>query len=77
MSNQRSYYPGQSQQTQEIQSVNQSELKTNTGSRHQARENAIGFGSTSDWFRKRREIFKPITKHSNVKESNREINFDT
>ena len=41
---------------------NQSELKANTCSRRQARENGyrqdtIGFGFTSDWLGKWREIF--------------------
>ena len=46
---------------------------------HEARENlreqvmigfvllAIGFGFTSDWSRKWREYFKPITERSNAK----------
>ena len=42
--------------------INQSELEVNTCSRRQARENAceqvtIGFGFTTDWPRKWREIF--------------------
>ena len=41
--------------------MNQSELEANTCSRRQARENArkqvaIGFGFTSDWLKKWREI---------------------
>ena len=49
--------------------MNQSELKLNTRSRRQARENAcdqvkFGFGFTSDWLRKWREIF--VTKSSNA-----------
>ena len=42
--------------------VNQSKL-----SRHKARENVharatVGFGFTSDWLKKLREIFEPITE---------------
>jgi len=45
--------------------VNQSKLEANTRSRCKARENVcervtIGFGFTSDWMTKWREIFKPI-----------------
>ena len=52
--------------------MNRSKLETNTCSRHEARENvreqvAIGFGFTSDWLRKWREFFKPITERSNAK----------
>ena len=48
--------------TQADNPVNQSELEVNTCSRRQARENAcsqvmIGFGFTSDWVRKWREMF--------------------
>ena len=49
--------------------MNQSELVANTFSRRQAQETAyrqvtIGISFTSDWLRKWREIFKPITKFS-------------
>ncbi len=51
-------------------------------SRHEARENVrarvtIGFGFTSDWLRKWREIFKPITKRSNSKPKQTQLTFDT
>ena len=57
------------QTTDAVNPMNQSELVANTCSRRQARENActIGFGFTSDWLRKWREIFKPTTKHRNEK----------
>jgi len=47
--------------------MNQSELEANICSGRQARENAyeqvaIGLSFTSDWSRKWREIFKPITE---------------
>ena len=47
--------------------VNQSRLEVITGSRHKARENVhargtIGFGFTSDWLKKWRENFEPITE---------------
>ena len=62
--------------------MNQSKLEANTCSRHEARENvreevAIGFGLTSDWLRKWREFFKPITEHSNAKPKQTRITFDT
>ena len=52
--------------------MNQSELEVNTYSRRQERENAceqvtIGFGFTSDWLKRWRENFYPITKRSNAK----------
>ena len=42
--------------------MDQSEFKANTSNYHQARENVceqvtIGFGFTSDWLRKWRELF--------------------
>ena len=47
--------------------VNQSKLEVITRSRHKARENVhapstIGFGFTSDWLKKWRENFEPITE---------------
>ena len=47
--------------------VNQSKLEVITRSRHKARENVharatSGFGFTSDWFKKWRENFEPITE---------------
>ena len=52
--------------------MNQSELEANTCNRRQARENAceqvtIGLSFTSDWSRKWREIFQPITERSKAK----------
>ena len=52
--------------------MNQSELEANTCHRRQARENAceqvvIGLSVTSDWSRKWREIFQPITERSKAK----------
>ena len=52
--------------------ANQSKLEVMTCSWRKARENecepvTIGFASTSDWSRKWREIFKPITKHTNLR----------
>ena len=52
--------------------MNQSELEANTRNRCQARENAceqvvIGLSFTSDWWRKWREIFQPITERSKAK----------
>ena len=52
--------------------MNQSELEANSCSRRQTRENAcrqvaIGFGFTSDWPKKWREIFYPIANNSNTK----------
>ena len=49
------------------QSSNQSKLEVITRSRHKARENVharatIGFGFTSDWLKKWRENFEPITE---------------
>ncbi len=62
--------------------MNQSKLEANTCNRHEARENVrervtIGFGFTSDWLRKWREIFKPITKCSNSKPKQTQFTFDT
>ena len=37
----------------------------------------IGFGVTSDWLRKWREFFKPITERSNAKPKQMQITFDT
>ena len=36
----------------------------------------IGFGFTSDWLRKWRKFFKPITKHSNANPKETQITFD-
>ena len=36
-----------------------------------------GFGFTSDWLRKWREIFKPITKRSNAKPKQTRITLDS
>ena len=52
--------------------MNQSELEANTCHRRQARENAceqvaIGLSFTSDWWRKWREVFQPITERSKAK----------
>ena len=52
--------------------MNQSELEANTCHRRQARENAceqvaIGLSFTSDWWRKWREYFQPITERSKAK----------
>ncbi len=52
--------------------MNQSKHEANTCSWYEARENmrervTIGFGFSSDWLRKWREIFKPITKRRNAK----------
>ena len=52
--------------------MNQSELKANTCNRRQARESAceqvaIGLSFTSDWSRKERKIFLPMTKRSKAK----------
>ncbi len=60
--------------------VNQSKLEANTCSWQEARENVrervtIGFGFSSDWFRKWREIFKPITKRRNAKPKQTQLNF--
>ncbi len=62
--------------------MNQSKLEANTCSWHEARENlrervTIGFGFSSDWLRKWREIFKPITKRSNAKPKQTQFIFDT
>ena len=60
--------------------VNQSKLDINPCRRRKARENgrervAIGFGFTSDWLRKWREFFKPITKRGNAKPNQTRITF--
>ena len=52
--------------------LNQSKLKAITRSRRKVQENVharatIGFGFTSDWLRKWRENFEPITAWSNHK----------
>ena len=57
---------------------NQSKLEANTCSRHEARENVrerdtIGFGFTSYWLRKWREILKPIDKRSDAKQRKRKL----
>ncbi len=62
--------------------MNQSKLEANTCSRHEARENVrervmIGFGFSSDWLRKWRKIFEPITKRSNAKPKQTQLTFDT
>ena len=62
--------------------MNQTELKANTCSRRQARENAceqvaIGCGFTSDWLIKWREIFSKSQRVSMQNQSNGEITFDT
>ena len=39
---------------------------------------SIGFGFTSDWFRKFRKFFRPIiTKRGNAKSNQTRITFDT
>jgi len=58
--------------------MNQSELKAITSNRHQARENAceqvaIGYSFTSDWWRKWRENFEPITDRSKAKPKQMQI----
>ena len=52
--------------------MNQSEFKSNTCNRRQARENtyergSIGFGFTSYWLRKWREFYQSITERSKAK----------
>ena len=52
--------------------VNQSKHEIITRSRHKGRENVhawatIGFGFTSDWLKKWRENFEPITEWSNAR----------
>ena len=47
--------------------LNQSKLEVITRSRHKARENVhardtVGFGFTSDWLKKWRENFEPVTE---------------
>ena len=68
--NQRNYF-GQSKRTT-LNPVNQSKLEVITHSRHKARENVyaratVGFDFTSDWLKKWRENFEPITEWSNHK----------
>jgi len=49
--------------------ANQSKLESSMQStrQHKRKQATIGFGFASDWLRKWREIFKPITKkHRNV-----------
>ena len=53
--------------------VSQSKLEANTCGWRKARENGwegltIRFGFTSDWMRKRREIFGPIVRRSDAKQ---------
>ena len=67
----QSHYFGQSKRT-ETNPVNQSKLEVITRSRQKARENVharatIVFGFTSDWLKKGRENFEPITEWSNAK----------
>ena len=55
--------------------MNHSELVANTSNRCQARENAckqvtIGLRFPSDWSRKWRKIFEPITERSKAKPTN-------
>ncbi len=62
--------------------MNQSKLEANTCSWHEARENVreritISFGFTSDWLKKWRESFKPITEGTNAKPMQTRITFDT
>ncbi len=62
--------------------MNQSKLEANTRSRCEARENVrervtIGFGFSSDWLRKWREIYKPITGRSYAKPKQTQFTFDT
>jgi hypothetical protein len=62
--------------------VNQSKLEANTCSWHEVQENVCerdttGFGFSSDWLRKWREIFKPISKRSNAKPMQTQFTFDT
>ena len=62
--------------------MNQSKPDANTSSWHEARENvreevAIDFGLTSDWLRKWREFFKPITERGIAKPKQMRITFDT
>ena len=69
----QSNYSRQSQQADtDNQQTNQNSKKIHvaSGKRGKTRANkslVIGFGFTSDWLINRREIFKPITKHSNAK----------
>ncbi len=62
--------------------MNQSKLEATKCNWHEARESVreqvtIGFGFTSDWLRKWREIFNPITKRSNSKPKQTQFTFDT
>ena len=74
----QSNYTGYSQKTDNP--VTQSKIVTITW--REAREKlrgrlTIGFGFTSDWLRKWRKIFKPITKRSYAKPKKRRITFDS
>ena len=58
--------------------MNQWELKANTRNQRQARENAcdqVAIGFASDWLRRWRKFFKPITECSEAKP--KRITFDT
>ncbi len=62
--------------------MDQLKLEANTCNRHEARENVrervtIGFGFSSDWLRKWREILKPITERSNSEPKQTQFTFDT
>ena len=65
--------------------VNQSKLEVITRSRHKARENVharatIDFGFNSDWLKKWRANFEPITESFSeviINQSNSLITFDT
>ena len=62
--------------------MNQSKLEVNTCSRREARENVrervmIGFRFTSDWLKKWREFFKPITERNTAKPKQMRISFYT
>ena len=62
--------------------MNQSEIEAITSNYRQARENAceeitIDFGFTSDWLRKRRELFYPIRERKKENQSKHNITFDT
>lgn len=62
--------------------MNQSQLKANECSRHEARENSserftIDLGFTSDWTTKWREVLKPIVWRSYAKPKKGWMTFDT
>ena len=62
--------------------MNQWKLEADTRHWCQARENArdyvaVGFGFASDWLRRWREIFKPITERSKAKPKRFRITFET